>query len=231
VVGWMRVVGQEAQKKGLGETGPAYTAMQQQKRAEDLAMEKRQNELLTAIEGRDYEGAKELFGARDKSMTAANKSFQDRLMTNTKTLADLAGVDQRRMDEALNRLSQEKLERLRIAARAAEANRPGEAERIEARYMGMVAKGQTKEAEEYLERISKIKGSGSTGVGAARNAISERRLEMAGLEKIMKDEAMSYSEQENKQAASEYKRLALMNSKESGGDSSGVIDKANPLLK
>jgi hypothetical protein len=227
----INMLGQAGRSKGLSGMAPAYTAIEQQKRAEDLAMEKRQNELLTAIEGRDYEGAKELFGARDKSMTAANKSFQERLMTNTKTLADLAGVDQRRMDEALNRLSQEKLERLRIAARAAEANRPGEAERIEARYMGMVAKGQTKEAEEYLERISKIKGGGSTGVGAARNAISERRLEMAGLEKIMKDEAMVYSDQDKKQAAAEYRRLALMNSKESGGDSSGVIDKSNPLLK
>jgi hypothetical protein len=74
-------------------------------------------------------------------------------------------------------------------------------------------------------------GSGAAGVGAARNAISERRLEMAGLEKIMKDEAMVYSDEEKKEAAKEYRRLALLNSKESGGSPSGEIDKSNPLLK
>ena len=54
---------------------------------------------------------------------------------------------------------------------------------------------------------------------------------MAGLEKIMKDEAMVYSDEEKKEAAKEYRRLALLNSKESGGSPSGEIDKSNPLLK
>lgn len=171
----IRVFGQAGQYKGLSGLAPAYTANQRQRRAEDLAMQKQQDELLTAIEGRQYGADKELFTARDKSMTAANKSFQERLMTNTKALADLAGVDQRRMDEALNRLSQENLEKLRITARAAEASRPGEAERIEAKYMGMVAKGQVKEAEEYLSRISKIKG----GSGGDRNPTPTDRLRAA----------------------------------------------------
>jgi hypothetical protein len=163
----IRVFGQAGQYKGLSGTGPAYTANQQQKRAEELAMERRQNELLNAIDTREYEGAKEVFGARSKSMDAANTAYQNQLMTRTKSLADVAGVDQRRMDEAANRLTQVQIEKLRIAARAAEANRPGEAERIEARYMSMVAKGQQKEADEYLERITKIKGgAGTAGVGA-----------------------------------------------------------------
>ena len=171
----IRVFGQAGQYKGGTGLAPAYTSLQQQRRAEDLAMQKQQDELLTAIEGRQYGADKELFTARDKSMTAANKAFQERLMTNTKSLADLAGVDQRRMDEALNRLSQEKLEKLRITARAAEASRPGEAERIEAKYMGMIAKGQIKEAEEYLSRISKIKG----GSGGDRNPTPTDRLRAA----------------------------------------------------
>jgi hypothetical protein len=74
-------------------------------------------------------------------------------------------------------------------------------------------------------------GSGTAGVGAVRNAISERRLEMAGLEKIMKDEAMIYSDEEKREAAKEYRRLALLNSKESGGSPAGEVDKTNPLLK
>jgi hypothetical protein len=177
----IRVFGQAGQYKGLSGTGPAYTANQDRRRAEDLAMQKQQDELMTAIEGRQYGADEKMFGARKEAMSAANKSFQDRLMTNTKSLADLAGVDQRRMDEALNRLSQEKLERLRITARAAEASRPGEAERIEAKYMGMIAKGQAKEAEEYLSRISKIKG----GAGIDRNPTPTDRLRAA--QSIMND--------------------------------------------
>jgi hypothetical protein len=171
----IRVFGQAGQYKGLSGTGPAYTANKQQQRAEELAMEKRQNELLSAIDTREYEGAKELFGARSKSMDAANTAYQNQLMTRTKSLADMAGVDQRRMDEAANRLTQVQLEKMRIAARAAEASRPGEAERIEAKYMGMIAKGQVKEAEEYLSRISKIKG----GSGGDRNPTPTDRLRAA----------------------------------------------------
>jgi hypothetical protein len=144
-------------------------------------MEKRQNELLSAIDTREYEGAKELFSARSKSMDAANTAYQNQLMTRTKSLADMAGVDQRRMDEAANRLTQVQLEKMRIAARAAEASRPGEAERIEATYMGMIAKGQVKEAEEYLARISKIKG----GSGGDRNPTPTDRLRAA--QSIMND--------------------------------------------
>jgi hypothetical protein len=177
----IRVFGQAGQYKGLSGTGPAYTANKQQQRAEELAMEKRQNELLSAIDTREYEGAKELFGARSKSMDAANNAYQNQLMTRTKSLADMAGVDQRRMDEAANRLTQVQLEKMRIAARAAEASRPGEAERIEATYMGMIAKGQVKEAEEYLSRISKIKG----GSGGDRNPTPTDRLRAA--QSIMND--------------------------------------------
>jgi hypothetical protein len=177
----IRVFGQAGQYKGLSGTGPAYTANQQQKRAEELAMEKRQNELLSAIDTREYEGAKDLFGARSKSMDAANTAYQNQLMTRTKSLADIAGVDQRRMDEAANRLTQVQLEKMRIAARAAEASRPGEAERIEAKYMGMIAKGQQAEADAYLERISRIKG----GASGDRNPTPTDRLRAA--QSIMND--------------------------------------------
>jgi hypothetical protein len=177
----IRVFGQAGQYKGGTGLAPAYTANQQQKRAEELAMERRQNELLNAIDAREYEGGKELFGARSKSMDAANNAYQNQLMTRTKSLADMAGVDQRRMDEAANRLTQVQLEKMRIAARAAEASRPGEAERIEAKYMGMVAKNQMKEAEEYLSRISKIKG----GAGTDRNPTPTDRLRAA--QSIMND--------------------------------------------
>ncbi len=128
----IRVFGQAGQYKGLSGTGPAYTAMQQQKRAEDLGMERRQNELLTATEGREYEGGKELFGARTKAMDVANKSYQDRLTSNAKVLADLAGVDERRMTATADRLSNMEIAKLREAT----ANRSAsEKKQFEASYL------------------------------------------------------------------------------------------------
>ena len=47
---------------------------------------------------------------------------------------------------------------------------------------------------------------------------------MVGLEKIMKDEAMVYSEEEKMEAAKEYRRLALLNSKESGANAPKIGD-------
>jgi hypothetical protein len=171
----IRVFGQAGQYKGLSGMAPAYTANKQQQRAEELAMTKQYNELMNLADTKEYEGGKELFGARTKSMDAANNAYQNQLMTRTKALADIAGVDQRRMDEAANRLTNVQLEKMRIAARAAEASRPGEAERIEAKYMGMIAKGQQAEADAYLERISKIKG----GAGGDRNPSPTDRLRAA----------------------------------------------------
>jgi hypothetical protein len=202
----IRVFGQAGQYKGLSGLAPAYTANKQQQRAEELAMEQRQNQLLNAIDAREYEGGKELFGARSKSMDAANTAYQNQLMTRTKSLADMAGVDQRRMDEAANRLTQVQLEKMRIAARAAEASRPGEAERIEAKYMSLLANNKPKEAEEYLERISKIK-SGSPG--SERNKIMDRRQDMAELQVIMKNESGSFDQAQVEEATKEYGRLAL----------------------
>jgi hypothetical protein len=222
----IRVFGQAGQYKGLSGTGPAYTAMQQQKRAEDLGMERRQNELLTAIEGREYEGGKELFGARTKAMDVANKAYQDRLTSNTKTLADLAGVDQRRMDEVAQRLTQMEVAKLQ----AATAARPSEAERIEARYMKLKASGNTKEAEEYLNTISTIKGSGTAGVGATRNAIQEKRLQLTSWKDI-RDNAES--EVERKEANQKILQITRDIGKLESGDGgkTGEVDKTNPLLK
>jgi hypothetical protein len=211
----IRVFGQAGQYKGLSGTGPAYTANQQQKRAEELAMEKRQNELLSAIDAREYEGAKELFGARSKSMDAANTAYQNQLMTRTKALADIAGVDQRRMDEAANRLTQVQIEKLRITARAAEANRPGEAERIEATYMAMVANKKQAEADEYLARISKIKG----GVGGDRNPTPTDRLRAA--QSIVND--MDATPEEKAEARKEITRIMSGGAGGGGGPKIGEV--------
>jgi hypothetical protein len=222
----IRVFGQAGQYKGLSGMAPAYTANIDRKRAEEAAMERRQNELMTAIEGREYEGAKELFGAREKSLTAANKSFQERLMTNTKTLAELAGVDQRRMDEAANRLNNIEVTKLREATQNRSLN---EKLKFEADYLSLKSqarslaeKGDAPGAAKLEARANDMLsirsgGGGTAAVGAGRNAIMDRRQTMTELEKIIKDEGMMYSDAEKRQAASEYKRLAMMNVSEGSG--------------
>ena len=222
----IRVFGQSGQYKGLSGMAPAYTANIDRKRAEEAAMERRQNELMTAIEGREYEGAKELFGAREKSLTAANKSFQDRLMNNTKTLAELAGVDQRRMDEAANRLNNIEVTKLREATQNRSLN---EKLKFEADYLSLKSQARSLAEKGDAPGSAKLEarandmlsirsgGGGTAAVGAGRNAIMDRRQTMTELEKIIKDEGMMYSDAEKRQAASEYKRLAMMNVKEGDG--------------
>jgi hypothetical protein len=172
----IRVFGQAGQYKGLSGTGPAYTANQQQKRAEELAMEKRQNELLTAVDTREYEGGKELFGARAKAMDTANKSFQERLKSRSEVLAQMAGVDQRSIDSALDRMSNMQIAQLRAATEA----KPSEAERIEANYTSLLAQNKPKEAEEYLARMSRIK-RGADKEDTLGKEIAKKKVEIAAM--------------------------------------------------
>jgi hypothetical protein len=183
----IRVFGQAGQYKGLSGMGPAYTANQQQRRNEELAMEQRQNQLLTGIDKSEYDSAKELFGARTGAMKEANKSFQDRLKSRSEVLAQMAGVDQRAIDEALNRLNAMQVAQLRTAAEA----RPSEAERIEATYMGLIAQNKPKEAEEYLARISRIKRGGDKEDTLSKK-IAEKRVEISAMpDSKIKDQALA----------------------------------------
>ncbi len=182
-----------------------------------------------------YKTSGSLFGESEKSTAAANRQ-------RTESLGQMRNKDIDATTAAENRLNNIEVEKLRIAERQAERNQPGSAAKVRAEYLKMMDqvfaledKGEKAQADALRRRadarLTAGSGSGTAGVGAARNAISERRLEMAGLEKIMKDEAMVYSDEEKKEAAKEYRRLALLNSKESGGSPSGEIDKSNPLLK
>jgi hypothetical protein len=183
----IRVFGQAGQYKGLSGMGPAYTANQQQRRNEELAMEQRQNQLLTGIDKSEYDSAKELFGARTGAMKEANKSFQDRLKSRSEVLAQMAGVDQRAIDEALNRLNAMQVAQLRTAAEA----RPSEAERIEATYMGLIAQNKPKEAEEFLQRISRIKRGGDKEDTLSKK-IAEKRVEISAMpDSKIKDQALA----------------------------------------
>ena len=170
----IRVFGQAGQYKGMSGMGPAYTANQQQKRAEELAMERRQNELMTAVDTRDYEGGKELFGARSKAMDTANKSFQERLKSRSEVLAQMAGVDQRAIDSALDRLNAAQIAKMR----AIEGTTAGE--RVTAQYLKLKAENKPAEAEALLEAHLKVTRGGEKE-GVLASEIAKKRVEAASL--------------------------------------------------
>jgi hypothetical protein len=174
----IRMLGKAGQYKGLSGMAPAYTAIENEKRAADLAAKKRYNDTLTAVEGREYEGAKELFSSRTGAMKDANRSYQDRLKSRTETYAQLAGVDQRRMDEALNRLNNIQLQQMRQAQSAAEASRPGEGERFAAKYLGLIAEGKVKDAEAYKDAYLLGK-KGEPKEDTLTRKIAEKEVEIA----------------------------------------------------
>jgi hypothetical protein len=250
----IRVFGQAGQYKGGTGLAPAYTSLQQQRRAEDLAMQKQQDELMTAIEGREYGADKDVFTARTGAMDKAQTLFGQSEKSILEAAAAKLGAEQGRLDKQAQLNMQRDLEQFKaIQDRELKTmdidQRERESKRTDARspaaraaeYVALKQKardlrdkGQVAQADRLDAQaadMATIAGSGTAGVGAVRNAISERRLEMAALEKIMKDEAMVYSEEEKMEAAKEYRRLALLNSKESGGSPAGEVDKTNPLLK
>ena len=177
----IRVFGQAGQYKGGTGLAPAYTANQQQKRAEELAMERRQNELLTAVDTREYEGGKELFGARSKAMDKANESFQNRLKSRAETLAQLAGVDERRIQSELDRLSQMEIQKLRMA----EAARGTPDQQLFAQFLKLKSEGKTKEAQRLLDSLDEFKGAGKNQTDQILKMklepIYKARVEAAGM--------------------------------------------------
>ena len=188
----IRVFGQAGQYKGLSGLAPAYTANKQQKRAEELALEKRMNELYTAADTQEYEGAKELFGARTGAMKEANRSYQDRLKARTETLAQLANTDQRSIDAALNRLNDVQIQQMRMAQSRADAMRPGEGERFAAKYLGLIAEGKTKDAEAYKDAYLLGK-KGEPKEDTFEKEISKKKVEIATsvMPQEMKDRQMA----------------------------------------
>jgi hypothetical protein len=145
-------------------------------------------------------------------------------MNNTKTLADLAGVDQRRIDEVAQNLNRMEVAKLQAATQNRSLNEKLKFEAdflaLKAQARDLEAKGDTAGAAKADARANdmlSIRAGGAAGVGAGRNAIMERRQTMTELEKIIKDEGMMYSDEEKKRAAAQYKRLAMMNADEGGG--------------
>lgn len=185
----IRVFGQAGQYKGMTGFGPAYTANQQEKRAAEAAMLKRQNELYNAADTQEYEGAKDMYGARAGAMKQASQSYQDRLKSQSETLAQLAGVDQRRIDEQINRLTQFELQKLR----SAEASRGSPDQQLFAQYLKLKADGKTKEAQMLLSSLDEFKGAGRNQEDTMAKQLAKAKVEIASsmTPQKMKDEQLA----------------------------------------
>jgi hypothetical protein len=112
---FIRVMGQAGQSKGFSGIAPAYTALQQQRRTEDLAMQKQQDELLTAIEGRGMAFDKDVFGARTGAMDKAQTLFGQSQKSILEAATAKLGADQGRLDKQTQLKMQQDLKMFELA--------------------------------------------------------------------------------------------------------------------
>jgi hypothetical protein len=173
----IRVFSQAGQYKGLSGTGPAYTALQAQKRADDLKFQEREMELSNAIDvARRSEGIAgankvgDTLGKLRDTAASTGASVLGSQMSGNVQLANQASSNAVQMQIAKDR-NLNSLEVARI--QAASANRPGETERIMEAYGALKARDPQK-AEEYMRNIERIRGAASSGKGVMnRNEASD----------------------------------------------------------
>jgi len=81
----IRVFGQAGQFKGLSGTGPAYTALQAQKRAQDLSMAEKINEMMGGVEttqrGEKTQLAKDVAAGRGKDRELGSQFDRERMQS------------------------------------------------------------------------------------------------------------------------------------------------------
>lgn len=184
----IRVFGQAGQYKGVSGIGPAYTALQQQRRAEDLNFQKQQDELMTAIEGRERGADEKMFGARSTAMDRAQQSFSESEKAALSAATKQAEIEQGRLSDdnkakmaldmkKFEAAQQEKLKRMDIAERryATDSGNIGARQGVEyvnlmAQSRALAEKGDTAGAEKLAARARDILtvrgGSGTAGGGA-----------------------------------------------------------------
>ena len=189
----IRVFGQAGQYKGLSGLGPAYTAMQTQKRAEDVKMQQQEMEQQNLIDtARRSEGiavankvADILGKLRDTSATTGASVLGHQMQGNVQ-LANQASSNAAQMQIARER-NLNSLEVARI--QAASANRPGETERMMSAYGALKAKDPVA-AEQYMADLERIK-TGSRGQ-TAQDALALKRQGLVEKNEVYKNAAQQY---------------------------------------
>ena len=194
----IRVFGQAGQYKGLSGMAPAYTANEQQKRAEELAMARQYNELMNLADTKELEGSKELFGARSKAFDRSQELFGKEKDQVVKATASLYETTQSRIDNELKRLSDMDIKKLELAQRERErkTNASLNPNAMVLEYAGLMAKsrelregGKTKQADELVARANDLMTfKGGAGAAAAeRNDINAVKNEQTALLKELEN--------------------------------------------
>ena len=187
----IRVFGQAGQYKGLSGTGPAYTALKAQQRADDMARLQKENEQYNAVDiARRAEGISQadkvgtaMGKGRETAATAASQMLGHQMTAGT-SLANQAAQNATQMEIA-RRNNLNSLEVARI--NAASAARPGETERLLTDYGRLKATDPAK-AEEMLATIERLKTGQRSAT--AQEALQVRRMA------LLKDNAI-YSGAQN----------------------------------
>jgi len=190
----IRVFSQAGQYKGLSGTGPAYTALQAQKRADDLKFQEREMELSNAIDvARRSEGIAgankvgDTLGKLRDTAASTGASVLGSQMSGNVQLANQASSNAVQMQIAKDR-NLNSLEVARI--QAASANRPGETERIMEAYGALKARDPQK-AEEYMRNIERIRGAASGNRGVmTRDQASDNVMKKIAYESPIRNELM-----------------------------------------
>jgi hypothetical protein len=189
----IRMLGQAGQYKGLSGTGPAYTALQAQRRADDLKMQRDEMEMRNAVDvARRSEGISgankvgdTLSKLRDTAATTGASVFGNQMSGNVQ-LANQASSNATQMQIArernLNALEVQKLQ-------AASANRPGETERLMMQYGAIKAK-DPQAAEQFMADLERIK-TGSRGT-TAQDKIALQRQALVEKNEVYKNAAQQY---------------------------------------
>lgn len=175
----IRVFGQAGQFKGLSGLGPAYTALQAQKRAEDAKMQQTEMEQRNLIDTtRRTEGiaaankvADVLGKMRDTSATTGASVLGSQMQGNV-SLANQASSNAVQMQIAKER----NLNALEVAKiQAASANRPGETERLMMQYGALKAQDPQK-AEAFMQDLERIKTGSRGATGQEKIALQRQAL-------------------------------------------------------
>jgi hypothetical protein len=173
----IRVFGQAGQYKGLSGLGPAYTALQAQKRAEDLKMQQQEMDLRNAVDvARRTEGiagankVADILGKMRETSATTGASVLGHQMQGNVSLANQTSQNATQMQIAKERnLNALEVQRLQNAG----ANRPGETERLMMQYGALKAQDPQK-AEQFMSDLERIK-TGSRGQTAQEKIALQRQ--------------------------------------------------------
>jgi hypothetical protein len=175
----IRVFGQAGQYKGLSGTGPAYTALQAQKRAEDLKMQQQEMELRNAVDvARRSEGIAgankvgDTLGKLRDTAATTGASVLGHQMSGNVQLANQASSNAVQMQIAKERnLNAIEVAKLQLAS----ANRPGETERLMSTYGELKAK-DPQAAEQFMLDLERVKTGSRGATGQEKVALQRQAL-------------------------------------------------------